>query len=119
MKPLETVRPNDGVRLEPGRPPSIGCDAIAATLVSPARSPGTYSEMAQEITLARVVQTGVVPMDTATVCSEIQRSWSRLDAAEWSKAYSNVFPLYQLLIKSYEKGRQVGTNHEKLDSERK
>ena len=35
---------------------------------------GTYSKMAQEITLARVVQAGVVPMDTAAVCSEIQRS---------------------------------------------
>jgi isochorismate hydrolase len=32
---------------------------------------GTYSKMAQEITLARVVQAGVVPMDTAAVCSEV------------------------------------------------
>ena len=37
---------------------------------------GTYSKMAQEITLARLVQAGVVPMDTAAVCSEIQRSWN-------------------------------------------
>jgi nicotinamidase-related amidase len=35
---------------------------------------GIYSKMAQEITLARVVQAGVVPMDTAAVCSEIQKS---------------------------------------------
>lgn len=34
---------------------------------------GTYSKMAQEITLARIVQAGVVPMDTAAVCSEVQR----------------------------------------------
>ena len=34
----------------------------------------TYSKMAQEITLARVVQAGVVPM--AAICSEIQRSWN-------------------------------------------
>ncbi len=33
---------------------------------------GTYSKMAQEITLARVVQAGVVPMDTAAVASELQ-----------------------------------------------
>ena len=35
---------------------------------------GTYSKMAQEITLARIVQAGVVPMDTAAVCSEVQKS---------------------------------------------
>ncbi len=32
---------------------------------------GTYSKMAQETTLARVVQAGVVPMDTAAVASEL------------------------------------------------
>ena len=42
---------------------------------------GTYSKMAQEITLARIVQAGVVPIDTAAVCSEIQQTWSRPDAA--------------------------------------
>ncbi|MGH9784829.1 MAG: isochorismatase family protein, partial [Terriglobia bacterium] len=36
---------------------------------------GTYSKMAQEITLARVVQAGVVPMDTAAVASELQKTW--------------------------------------------
>jgi hypothetical protein len=30
---------------------------------------GTYSKMAQEITLAHVMQAGVVPMDTAAVAS--------------------------------------------------
>ena len=41
---------------------------------------GTYSKMAQEIALARLVQAGVVPMDTAAVCSEVQRTWNRDDA---------------------------------------
>ena len=47
--------------------------------------------MAQEITLARVVQAGVVPMDTAAVCSEIQRSWNRDDAAQWAEMYGALF----------------------------
>ena len=34
---------------------------------------GTYSKMAQEITLARVVQAGVVPMDTAAVARSCRR----------------------------------------------
>lgn len=78
----------------------------------------TYSKMAQEITLARVVQAGAVPMDTAAVCSEIQRTWNRPDAEEWAKAYEAVFPEYQLLIESYLKAREVEHNNEQLDSER-
>ena len=70
---------------------------------------GTYSKMAQEITLARVVQAGVVPMDTAAVCSEIQRTWNRDDAVQFAEAYSAVFPHYQLLIESYARPRPWST----------
>ncbi|MNF66559.1 Isochorismatase family protein [compost metagenome] len=79
---------------------------------------GTYSKMAQEITLARVVQAGVVPMDTAAVCSEVQQSWNRPDAAQWAEAYSHVFPHYQLLIESYMKAQQVVKDNEVPDSQR-
>jgi len=80
---------------------------------------GTYSKMAQEITLARIVQAGVVPMDTAAVCSEVQQTWNRADAAQWAEAYSTVFPHYQLLIESYMKAQQVIKENETLDSQRK
>ncbi len=45
-----------------------------------------------------MVQAGVVPMDTAAVASELQRSWNRPDAAEWAEVYTKIFPAYQLLI---------------------
>ena len=80
---------------------------------------GTYSKMAQEITLARIVQAGVVPIDTAAVCSEIQQTWNRPDAEQWAEAYSAVFPSYQLLIESYAKAQQVARDHEELDLQRK
>ena len=79
---------------------------------------GTYSKMAQEITLARVVQAGVVPMDTAAVASELQRTWNRSDAQEWANVYAKIFPAYQLLIESYLKAQDVEKNHEQLDSQR-
>ncbi|WP_349744634.1 hydrolase [Roseateles cavernae] len=79
---------------------------------------GTYSKMAQEITLARVVQAGVVPMDTAAVASEIQRSWNRADALQWAEIYTRIFPEYQLLIESYGKAQAVAKSGEKLDSQR-
>lgn len=78
---------------------------------------GTYSKMAQEITLTRLVQAGVFPIDTAAVCSEIQQTWSRSDAAQWTEAYASVFPPYQLLIESYNKAQEVVVKHEVLDSQ--
>jgi len=80
---------------------------------------GTYTKMAQEITLARVVQAGVVPMDTGAVASELQKSWNRDDAQQWAEVYTKIFPAYQLLIESYMKAQAVVSNHEVLDSQRK
>ncbi len=79
---------------------------------------GTYSKMAQEITLARMVQAGVVPIDTGAVASELQRTWNRPDAQEWAQIYTKIFPTYQLLIESYAKAQDVLKNQEQLDSER-
>lgn len=79
---------------------------------------GTYSKMAEEITLARMMQAGVVPIDTGAVASELQRTWNRPDAQEWAQIYTKIFPTYQLLIESYAKAQDVLKNQEQLDSER-
>ena len=99
--------------------PSISAVAAGYQVFAVIDASGTYSKMAQEITLARIVQAGVVPMDTAAVCSEVQQTWNQPDAAQWAEAYSAVFPHYQLLIESYMKAQAVVSNHEQLDSERK
>lgn len=80
---------------------------------------GTVSTMASNLTIARLVQAGVVPIDTGATLSEMQGTWARQDAAEWAKVYSHIWPHYQLLIESYTKAQQVITNHEELDSQRK
>jgi len=64
-------------------------------------------------------RSAVVPVDTAAVCSEVQQTWNRPDAAQWAEAYSAVFPHYQLLIESYMKAQAVVSNHERLGSARK
>ena len=79
---------------------------------------GTYSKMAQEITLALVVQAGVVPMDTAAVASELQKTWNREDAPAWAEIYTKIFPSYQLLIESYTKAQRIVNDHEELGSRR-
>ncbi|WP_324733609.1 isochorismatase family protein [Pseudomonas paeninsulae] len=98
--------------------PSISAVAAGYKVFAVIDASGTYSKMAQEVTLARVVQAGVVPMDTAAVCSEIQQTWNRPDAAQWAEAYSHIFPHYQLLIESYLKAQAVVSNQEVLDSQR-
>ena len=98
--------------------PSISAVAEGYKVFAVIDASGTYSKMAQEITLARVVQAGVVPMDTAAVASEIQRTWNREDAAEWAEVYTHIFPAYQLLIESYTRAQEVVKNSEVLDSQR-
>lgn len=71
---------------------------------------GTYSKMAEEITLARILQAGVVPMDTAAVASELQKTWNRNDAQEWAGVYTRIFPNYQLLIESYMRAQKVAVD---------
>ncbi len=99
--------------------PSIAAVTEGYQVFAVVDASGTYTKMAQEITLARIMQAGVVPMDTASVASEIQQTWNRSDAAEWAKVYNMVFPAYQLLAESYAKAREVESKHELLDSERK
>ncbi|TPD99072.1 isochorismatase family protein [Stenotrophomonas maltophilia] len=98
--------------------PSIAAVADGYQVFAVVDASGTYSKMAEEITLARVVQAGVVPVDTAAVASEIQRTWNREDAQQWAAIYTQIFPNYQLLIESYQKAQDVQKNHEQLDSQR-
>jgi nicotinamidase-related amidase len=80
---------------------------------------GTVSTMAQQLTVARLQQAGVVIMDTMAVLSELQQTWNRPDAAEWATIYSQAMPAYALLIESYTRAQAVVRDKEELDSQRK
>jgi nicotinamidase-related amidase len=99
--------------------PAIAAVAEGYQVFAVVDASGTYSKMAQEITLARLVQAGVVPIDTAAVCSEVQKTWNRDDAQQWAEAYAALFPPYRLLIESYLKAQEVVKQNETLDSLRK
>lgn len=79
---------------------------------------GTYSKMAEEISLARMVQAGAVPIDTGAVLAELQHTWHRDDADKWAKLWTRIFVNYGLLLESYEKAKEVITNGEISDAER-
>jgi len=98
--------------------PSIAAVADGYKVFAVIDASGTYSKMAQEITLARIVQAGVVPIDTAAVASELQGTWNRDDAQQWAEIYASLFPPYQLLIESYTKAQEVERSRESLDTQR-
>ncbi|WP_270450378.1 isochorismatase family protein [Kocuria marina] len=79
---------------------------------------GAPTKMAEELTVARLVQAGVVPMDLTACVAEIQRTWRRPDAMDWMAIWSEMLPGYQLLVESHQKAQEVERTGEPLDSER-
>lgn len=80
---------------------------------------GASSRMAYEITLARLVQAGVVPVDTGGVVAELEATLNRDDVQEWGMATAHIYPKYPLLYESYQKAQDVVRNNEAFDSDRK
>jgi nicotinamidase-related amidase len=69
---------------------------------------GNFSSMATDITLARVVQAGAVPIDTFAMLAELMGTWNRGDAMEFAAIMKDhIVPHYQLLFESYEKAQSV------------
>lgn len=69
---------------------------------------GNWSKMATDITLARVVQAGAMPIDTFAVLTELQNTWNRLDAMEFAAIFADhIIPGYRALMESYDKAQSV------------
>lgn len=69
---------------------------------------GNWSRMATELTLARVVQAGAMPIDTFAVLAELQGTWNRPDAMDFAAIFAeHVIPGYRALMESYEKAQGV------------
>ena len=68
---------------------------------------GDVSEMASDVTLARMVHAGIVPMTTNTVLSESHRTWNRPDAAKWGALYAELVPHYRAAAESYRRAQEA------------
>lgn len=77
---------------------------------------GTYSKMAEEITVARMVQAGVVPIDTVGALAYFQQTWHRKDWADWMQLWPDVFTNYGLLLESFSKAQEVVKTGEPFDN---
>jgi nicotinamidase-related amidase len=69
---------------------------------------GDMSQMASDVTLARLVQAGIVPISTNALVGELQRTWKRPDAAQFAELYGKFAPHYRAVIESYERAHEVG-----------
>jgi nicotinamidase-related amidase len=68
---------------------------------------GDISQVASDVTLARMVHAGIVPVTTNTILSESHRTWSRPDAAKWGALYAELVPHYRAAAESYRKAQEA------------
>jgi nicotinamidase-related amidase len=87
--------------------PALDAAAAGFKVYAVIDASGDPSEMASQATLARFVQSGIVPTSTNSILSEIHRTWKRPEAAELAKLYALVAPNYGAVIESYLKAQEV------------
>jgi nicotinamidase-related amidase len=88
--------------------PAIQAKAEGYDVYAVIDASGDVSPLAMHVTLARLVQAGVVPITTNAVVSELHRTWNRPDAAKWGELYGLVAPNYRAAAESFQKAAEVG-----------
>jgi hypothetical protein len=64
--------------------------------------------IAGTLTIARVVQTGAMPIDTYAVLAELMSTWNRPDAMDFAAVMvDHIVPPYRALMESYDKAQSV------------
>jgi hypothetical protein len=71
---------------------------------------GDVSVAAQQVTVARLAQAGVIPTTTNSVVAELQKTWSRPDALEFGNIFASIAPNYAAVIESHLAAAAHATN---------
>lgn len=87
--------------------PSICAAAAGYRTYAVVDASGNWSKIATDLTIARLAQAGVIPIDTIAVVSELQQTWNRADALEFAGLFADAIPNYRLLMESYAKAQAV------------
>jgi nicotinamidase-related amidase len=87
--------------------PALDAKAAGFKVYAVTDASGDPSELASRTTIARFVQSGVIPTSTNSVLSELHRTWNRPEAAELAKLYALVSPNYAAVVESYQKAQDV------------
>ena len=83
--------------------PALSAQAAGYKVYAVVDASGNWSKMATDLTIARLAQAGVIPIDTFAVLAELQKTWNRPDALEYANIYADhVTPNYRLLMESHQ-----------------
>ena len=81
--------------------PAISAVADGYKVYAVVDASGNWCQMATDLTIARITQAGVIPIDTLAVVSELQQTWNRPDAQEFANLFADyIMPNYRLLMES-------------------
>jgi nicotinamidase-related amidase len=89
--------------------PALDAKAAGFNVYAVIDASGDPSEMASRVTLARLIQSGVVPTSTNAVICELHRTWRRPEAEEIADIYTVATPNYRAVMESYQKAKDVGS----------
>ncbi len=88
--------------------PAISAAAAGYRVYAIVDASGNWNRMATDLTIARLVQAGVIPIDTFALIGELQKTWNRPDAVHYADLFAeHIIPNYRLLIESHAKAREV------------
>jgi len=88
--------------------PAISAVAAGYKVYAVVDASGNWSQMATDLTIARIVQAGVIPIDTFAVIGELQQTWNRPDALDYANLFGeHIIPNYRLLMESHSKAQEV------------
>ncbi|WP_295628873.1 isochorismatase family protein [uncultured Nitrosomonas sp.] len=88
--------------------PSISAVAAGYKVYAVVDASGNWSQMGTDLTIARITQAGVIPIDTLAIMSELMKTWNREEAPDFANLFADfAMPHYRLLIESYDKAQAV------------
>jgi nicotinamidase-related amidase len=69
---------------------------------------GNWSNMATDLSIARVTQAGAMPIDTFAVMSELMNTWNRPEAMDFAQVMiEHIVPAYGALMESYDTAQKI------------
>jgi nicotinamidase-related amidase len=89
--------------------PALDAKAAGFNVYAVVDASGDPSEMVSRTTVARFVQSGVVPTTANAVICELHRTWRRPEAAEIADIYTVATPNYRAVMESYQSAKDVGS----------